>query len=410
MIHVIYQCFLQAVNSINTRASRSLITALGIVVSVASIITVVSIIQGMSYSIMRNFEGLGANVLTVQSDTPFEQRLLGELNRLTMEDYLSIKRNFGFSGQIIPSFSPFGQFGAMISSGGQESQTRVIAVTSSYKDAIEVYPDKGRFITNSDNASARKVAIIGERVRKNLKLPANPIGEFIDVGGTTLKVVGVMEERGDILGLSQDDYIVVPFTIGQRMLADEGLQDITVLINLENIANTRSVQLGIEELLRESRGLREDEDDDFMVQTAQQLTRSISSVTDTITVVLGGIVGISLIVSGIGIMNTMLMSVTERTREIGICKALGFQRHVILLQFLIEAVIVSFLGGLIGLFVGWLLGYLAVLFIPGLPAPIIPNWAVALALFFSSFIGLLFGVVPAAKASDLDPITALRYE
>ncbi|MBC7683850.1 MAG: ABC transporter permease [Bdellovibrionales bacterium] len=410
MIHTLYQCCKQAVDSINVRASRSVITSLGIVVSVASIVSVISIIQGMSYSIIRNFEGLGANVLTVQSSTPFNKRLLGELNRLTMEDYLNIKRRFSYAGQIIPSFSPFGQFGAIISSGGQQSQTRVVAVTASYKDAIEVFPSSGRFISDTDNETARKVCVIGERVRKNLKLPKDPIGSYIDISGTSLLVVGVMEERGDILGLSQDDYIVLPFTIGQRMLANEGQQDITVLINLRDISLTRTLQVEIEGLLRETHGLRPEQDDDFMVQTAQQLTRSISSVTDAITVVLASVVGISLIVSGIGIMNTMLMSVTERTREIGICKALGFPRHVILLQFLIEAFIISFMGGAVGLFIGWVLGFLVMLLIPGLPAPVIPGWAVALALIFSSGIGLLFGVAPAAKASDLDPITALRYE
>ncbi len=410
MIYIFYQCCMQAVNSISVRASRSVITSLGIVVSVASIISVVSIIQGMSYSILRNFEGLGANVLTVQSSTPFNRRLLGELNRLTMEDYLNIKRKFNYAGQIIPSFSPYGQFGALISSGGQQSQSRVIAVTSSYKDAIEVFPFRGRFISDTDNATSRKVCVIGERVRKNLKLPNDPIGKYIELSGTSLMVVGVMEERGDILGLSQDDYIVVPFTIGQRMLANEGQQDIAILINLKEISLARSLQVEIEALLRETHGLHPDQDDDFMVQTAQQLTKSISSVTNAITVVMGSVVGISLIVSGIGIMNTMLMSVTERTREIGICKALGFPRHVILLQFLVEAVIISGMGGAIGLFFGWLLGFLAVLLIPGLPAPIIPGWAIALALFFSGFIGLLFGVAPAAKASDLDPIIALRHE
>ncbi|WP_281557183.1 ABC transporter permease [Thalassomonas sp. RHCl1] len=410
MIHVFYQCFIQAINSIRSRVSRSLITSIGIVVSVASVITVVSIIQGMSYSIMRNFDGLGANVLTIQSDTPFQQRLLGEFNRLTMADYIRIKRHFNGAGRIIPSFSPFGQFGALISSNGQESQTRVVAVTSSYKEATQVFPSKGRFITDSDNTSSRKVCIIGDRVRKNLKLPENPIGEFIEVGGTSLKVVGVMEKRGDIFGLSQDDYIVVPFTIGQRLLPNENMQDITILFNVDDISRLRTLQVEIEDLLREAHELSPDQEDDFRVQTPQQLTQSITSIMDTITLVLGGVVGISLIVSGIGIMNTMLMSVSERTREIGICKALGFERHVILLQYLIEAVILSFLGGVVGLLCGWLCGFLAMLLIPGLPEPIIPLWAVTLALAFSSFIGLIFGVVPAAKASDLDPITALRYE
>jgi putative ABC transport system permease protein len=407
---LIAQCLLLAVESIRARLMRSVITSLGIIVSVAAVIAVVSMIQGLAYSVVRNFEGLGTNVLTIQSSTPFREQLLGKSNRLTMQDYLLVKKKFGDFGRIVPSFAPFGQFGATISSGGEENQTRVLAVTATYNDTIRVYPSLGRFITDSDNRSARPVCVIGERVRTNLDLPANPIGRFIEVGGASLKVVGVMEERGDLLGMSQDDFIVVPFAIGQRIMPNTNLQDITILIDVADISRLDELRDRISATLREAHSLRGDQDDDFRVQTAQQLTQSVSSVTDTITYVLGGVIGISLLVGGIGIMNIMLVSVTERTREIGICKALGARRQTILLQFLLEAVILSLLGGLIGVVLGWLIGLGGTLFIPGLPPPRIPAWAVSLALFFSSAVGLIFGVIPAAKASDLDPIEALRYE
>jgi putative ABC transport system permease protein len=407
---LIAQCLLLAVESIRARLMRSVITSLGIIVSVAAVIAVVSMIQGLAYSVVRNFEGLGTNVLTIQSSTPFREQLLGKSNRLTMQDYLLVKKKFGDFGRIVPSFAPFGQFGATISSGGEENQTRVLAVTATYNDTIRVYPSLGRFITDSDNRSARPVCVIGERVRTNLDLPSNPIGRFIEVGGASLKVVGVMEERGDLLGMSQDDFIVVPFAIGQRIMPNTNLQDITILIDVADISRLDELRDRISATLREAHSLRGDQDDDFRVQTAQQLTQSVSSVTDTITYVLGGVIGISLLVGGIGIMNIMLVSVTERTREIGICKALGARRQTILLQFLLEAVILSLLGGLIGVVLGWLIGLGGTLFIPGLPPPRIPAWAVSLALFFSSAVGLIFGVIPAAKASDLDPIEALRYE
>lgn len=407
---MILQCLLLAVESIRARMLRSFITSLGVVVSVASVIAVVSIIQGLSYSVIRNFEGLGTNVLSIQSSTPFREQLLGNANRLKMEDYLLIKRRYGDIGRIVPSFSPFGQFAAQLSSGSETSQTRMLAATATYKDTIRVYPRIGRFVTDSDNASARQVCVIGERVRKNLKLPPDPTGRFIEVGGYSLKIVGVMEERGDLLGISQDDYIVVPFAIGQRIMPAESRQDITILIDVAEIARLEEYRERIADTLRKAHGIAAGADDDFVVQTAQQLTESVSSVTDSITFVLAGVVGISLLVGGIGIMNIMLVSVTERTREIGICKALGAQRSVILLQFLLEAVVLSVLGGIAGVFIGWLAGLLGTFLIPGLPSPMIPAWSVVLSLAFSTLVGLVFGVVPAAKASDLDPITALRYE
>jgi putative ABC transport system permease protein len=407
---MVLQCLLLALDSIRTRPLRSVITSLGIVVSVASVIAVVSIIQGLSYSVIRNFEGLGTNVLTIQSSTPFREQLLGQSNRLQMKDYLLIKAKFGDIGRIVPSFAPFGQFGARISSGAETNQTRMLAATATYKDTIRVFPRIGRFVTDSDNRSARQVCVIGEQVRKNLKLAANPIGQFVEVGGFSLKIVGIMETRGDLLGISQDDYMVVPFAIGQRIMPNESLQDITILIDVTDLSRLGELQRRIEGTLRQAHALSPGEDDDFRVQTAQQLTRSVSSVTDSITYVLGGVVGISLLVGGIGIMNIMLVSVTERTREIGICKALGAPRHVILLQFLLEAVVLSLMGGVIGVFAGWIIGLLGTLFIPGLPPPMIPGWSIGLSLAFSTMVGLLFGVVPAAKASDLDPLAALRYE
>ncbi len=407
---VLLQCLLLALDSIRIRPLRSVITSLGIVVSVASVIAVVSIIQGLSYSVIRNFEGLGTNVLTIQSSTPFRDQLLGKSNRLQMKDYLLIKSKFGEFGRIVPSFAPFGQFSARVASGGETNQTRVLAATSTYKDTVRVFPRIGRFVTDSDNRSARQVCVVGEQVRKNLKLPPNPIGRYLEVGGFSLKIVGVMETRGDLLGISQDDYVVVPFAIGQRIMANESLLDITVLIDITDLSRLGELQRRIEAALRRSHARLPGEDDDFRVQTAQQLTKSVSTVTDTITYVLGGVVSISLLVGGIGIMNIMLVSVTERTREIGICKALGAPRHVILLQFLLEAVILSLLGGIIGVVVGWAIGLLGTFFIPGLPEPIVPGWSIALSLAFSTVVGLLFGVVPAAQASDLDPIAALRYE
>ena len=410
MLFTVWQSLLQALENLRDRPSRSLITSLGITVSVASVIAVVSIIQGLSQSVLRNFEGLGTNVLTVQAQTSFQDQMLGKANRLVLSDYLLVKRQLNGQAHVIPFFSPFGPFGTEVSSQDQVTQTRVLAATSAYKDVVKLYPDRGRFITDGDNRYAARVCVIGERVRKNLKLPKDPIGAYISVGGSALKVVGVMEERGSILGISQDDYLVVPFSVGQRLMPDESLQNIVVLADIGDVSRMKPLQKRLERALRDAHRLGKGAEDDFRVQSAQQLTASISNITNTVTLVLAGVVGISLIVGGIGIMNIMLVSITERTREIGICKALGAQRHEILMQFLFEALILSLIGCVIGIVAGWLSGQIAVLFIPGLPPPVIPGWAIGLALGFSSAVGLIFGVIPAAKAADLDPIVALHYE
>lgn len=187
-------------------------------------------------------------------------------------------------------------------------------------------------------------------------------------------------------------------------------QDITITFNVNQLDQLEAVQARVTSLLRTLHHLKPGEPDDFKVQTAQQLTESFSKIIDTMTLVLGGIVSVSLLVGGIGIMNIMLVSVTERTREIGICKALGAQKHHILMQFLVEATTLSTLGGLVGLVLGYALGFVGTMLIPNAPAAFVPWWAVALAFGFSSLVGIVFGIMPAAKAANLNPIDALRYE
>ncbi|MFD2365304.1 ABC transporter permease [Pseudoduganella sp. GCM10020061] len=405
----VIESFRSALQSIRAHSFRSFLTSLGIIIGVASVIAVVSIVHGLSTSISEEFKGLGSNSLTVRSDTSFEEAMQGKRNVLSLRDYNNIVEHIDGISNVSPTFSPFG-FASTVRNGSQSASTRVSAVTPAYRDANQVFPAMGRFITAGDNQSRRRVVVIGSKVIENLKLPENPVGQFLEIGGEWFKIIGVTESKGESFGFSQDDYALIPFTTGQAVAGNDVKLDIAITFNVNDIEQLEAVQGRLTSMLRQSHKLKPGERNDFEVQSAQQLTDSFDSIITTITLVLGGIVGISLLVGGIGIMNIMLVSVTERTREIGICKALGAQRHHILMQFLIEATTLSLLGGLIGLGLGYLLGFGAAKLIPNFPDAVVPWWAILMAFGFSSGIGMLFGIMPAAKAANLNPIDALRYE
>jgi putative ABC transport system permease protein len=405
----VIESFRSALQSIRAHSLRSFLTSLGIIIGVASVIAVVSVIQGLSASISAEFKGLGANSLTVTADTPFEEQMQGKQNVLTMSDFDMIVSHIEDISNVSPAFAPFGDFGTTVRHVGQSTFTRVTAVTAVYQEVSQAFPQYGRFISVTDNHSRRKVCVIGPKVRDKLQLPENPVGKFIEVGGEWFKIIGMNEAQGETLGFSKDDYVLIPFSVGSSIAGNTKL-NINITFTVDNIEQLEAVQGRLTGLLRMSHKLKPGQRNDFKVQTAAQLGETFENIVGMMTVVLGGIVSISLLVGGIGIMNIMLVSVTERTREIGICKALGAQRHHILLQFLVEATTLSLLGGLVGLGLGYALGFGASKMIPNFPDAIVPWWAILMAIGFSSLVGIVFGIMPAAKAANLHPIDALRYE
>jgi len=404
------ESFRSALQSIFAHGFRSFLTSLGIIIGVASVIAVVSIVQGFSASISSEFKGLGSNSLTVQAYTPFEEALQGKENVLSLGDYERIVAHIDDISNVSPTFAPFGNFGTTVRAGSQTSFTQVLAVTEAYMESSQVFPQTGRFIRASDDASRRKVCVIGSKLLEKLRLPADPVGQFLEIGGEWFKIIGVTEEKGEAFGFSKDDYILIPFSVGQIVAGTSTRLNISISFTVDDIEQIDAVQGRVTSLLRQAHHLKPGQRNDFKVQSAQQLSDAFEKIVGMMTLVLGGIVGISLLVGGIGIMNIMLVSVTERTREIGICKALGAQRHHILLQFLIEATTLSLLGGLVGLVLGYLLGFGVAKLIPGFPGAVVPWWAVLMSFGFSSLVGILFGIMPAAKAANLHPIDALRYE
>ncbi len=410
-MNTLFESLRSALESIRAHAFRSLLTSLGIIIGVTSVIAVVSIVQGMSHTINAQFAGLGSNSLTVRSHTPFKQAMQGNLSRLQDSDMRAIARQVDGISHITPVlYTQTGRRGT-ISYRSQTAFTSVMGIGPSYLQVNSVYPQSGRFFTPDDENRRRLVCAIGIDIIENLELPKDPIGEFFLLGNDWCKIVGVIEKRGEILGFSQDDFILLPYSTARRIMGSTRRDlDIQVQLLVDDMNRLDEVKSRVRRVLRKEHKLKAGQPDDFKVQTAEQLTASFNAVLNTITAVSAGIVSISLLVGGIGIMNIMLVSVTERTREIGILKALGATRNDILLQFLIEALLLSLIGGLVGVAMGYGVGALVATMLPGFPPAFVPLWAVALSFGFCAAVGVIFGIVPAAKASQLDPIDALRYE
>jgi len=394
-----------ALQAIATNKLRSFLTSLGIIIGVASIIAVVSLVQGLEKSITSQFEGYGSNTLFIQQQRDKFGQLTGELSNHDLETLKNIEGIAAISPQTF-----LFEYSGLIY-GSTEYSADVIGVMPEFAEMDNSYPEVGRFITNADANNRKKVVVIGDKVREELGLTReNAIGAFLRYGPHWLKVIGVLEPKGKLLGQDLDSYAYIPYTTAVSLMGYQRKPMVVFVGRVANVDHIDAVRDQVISTLRREHGLSGDDENDFSIQSSDQVLDTIGQVTSVITLVFGGIVGISLLVGGIGIMNIMLVSVTERTREIGICKALGATRADILLQFLIEAVVISMIGGLIGLALGYGLGIGIAAMIPNFPPSEVPLWAIALAIGFSTGTGVVFGILPAAKASRLDPIDALRYE
>lgn len=387
-----------ALTSILTNRLRSFLTVLGIVIGVTSVILLISIVTGLKTFITSQIEGLGANLLVVIPGRIGGARSPGavQANRLVYNDAVNLRLKLPSSTHI----SAVIQRNATLKSGNKTDKgVSVFGVEANFPQTVSLNLTLGRFFRAPEQRSLRKVAVIGPTVKANLLLGANPIEKKIDVSGIKYTVIGVLALRGSIFGIDQDNSIYIPFQSAQKQFGIENVN--TIYISVNEAKDIKNIQNKASQLLKKR--LSEDE---FTVQSQEQTLSAISQITNVLTIALGGIAAISLIVGGIGIMNIMLVSVTERTREIGLRKAIGAKPSDIRNQFLIEAVILSGLGGIIGIILG--VGFS--LIIGKFFTTTVPWWSVVLSFGFSMLVGVIFGVAPAVKASRLSPVEALRYE
>jgi putative ABC transport system permease protein len=407
LFYALQECLRSAMSSIQAHRLRSFLTMLGVIIGVSSVICVIALVQGMSASISEQFAGLGSSTLTLRANTPMEDQLRGQVNRLKLSDVDDLRYRMEGIRHITPMVPVTA---GQVTYAGRSAAGQMYGTTESLQDVQQLFPRLGRFITESDDASRRRVVVLGEQFRKDLEMPDNPVGEFVQIGREWFKVVGVMESRGEVFGFNQDSFLVMPYSTALAFSGVVVRPDFSITFSVIDIEALDNVKQRVIALIRRAHDIKPGDTDDFRVEASDTIAKTFNTITSTITAVVAGIVGISLLVGGIGIMNIMLVSVTERTREIGIAKALGAPRHYILLQFLIEAMLLAVIGGIIGIILGFALAFGIAALIPNFPAPAVPWWAVVGSCLFSMLIGMGFGILPASKAANLVPIDALRYE
>lgn len=396
-----------AVQSILKNKMRSLLTMLGIVIGVGAVIVMVAVGQGAQSRIEQQIQNLGTNMIVITPGSSQQGGVsqgAGTFNRLSLADAEKLKREGGQLSAVTPVIFTRSQ-----AIGGQGNWRTIINGVSTDWQTIRDWPLKsGTFFSETDVRSMRKVAVLGSTVANNLFLGADAVGQQVQLRGVPFTVIGVLETKGQTAsGTDQDDVIVVPYTTAQSRLS--GSPRIwQILAATYSPADIPAAQQEIKTLMRESHRLGADDEDDFTIRNQTELADAASGTTQVMSYLLAAIASISLLVGGIGIMNIMLVSVTERTREIGIRMAIGARGSDVLTQFLIESVVMSLLGGIIGLLVGFagaaILGKMT-----GWSTATPPE-AVAIAVVFSAAVGIFFGFYPARKAASLNPIQALRYE
>ena len=399
--------FKETIWSLSANKVRSGLTILGIVIGIASVIALVAIGQGAQNSIAKNIEAIGSNLIII---SPGSQRVGGisqgggSAQSLTVGDSDAIK-NIENVKAVAPTVTKRSQ----ITAKGNNTNTQVIGTTNDYLTVRNVTIDSGSFFSDQQLKTSAKVAVIGPTTRDDLfGTNVDPVGKIIRINKMDFTVIGMTVTKGGSGFSNQDDVAYVPLTTAQHYLSgNQYVNSISVAAISQDTMAT--VQQAISDLLLQRHKISDSTNADFSIMNQNDIIATASSITSTFTILLSSIAGISLLVGGIGIMNMMLTTVTERTREIGLRKAVGIRKIYINLQFLSEAVVLTFLGGAIGIFLGWIMSLLVTHFISSLTTSISLT-SIVLAFGVSAGVGIIFGFYPARRAANLSPIEALRYE
>ncbi len=400
----IFEGFRLALEALRANKVRSALTMLGVVIGVTAVILLVSLGMGVKDYIFREVSGLGTNLLIIvpgktSTSGGFHPPVAGTVRKLIYDDALAIKRRSGAVSDAVPVVLGTGKIKYLSFS----RDTTVVGATPEFQKVRNLHVEIGSFLSQEDVDARRRVVVLGRTVKRELFGEENPLGRMVTLADSRYRVIGVMERKGVTLGVDVDDMVFVPVKSAQELFDTDRLFEIIAATHTEEELPRATEE--IRSVLTRRHGGRED----FTIMSQGAMVSALGRILTILTWVLGGIAGISLLVGGIGIMNIMLVSVRERTVEIGIRKAVGARRRDILIQFLLEAICLSSLGGLIGISFGVGVAWLLPSIFPSIPTKL-SLWPIGLAFSFSLFVGVFFGVYPARRASLLDPITSLRYE
>lgn len=401
---MLWNALLLALKEIKHNSLRSFLTILGIVIGVASVIIMITVGNGATLQVTQQIESLGSNLLIISPGQRIAMGQRSTAKNFKIADLESIKKNI----KNISAIAPVSTDPTTVVYSNKNWSTNITGTDNEYFSAANWKISEGRLFTETESRIGKAVCILGNTVKKELFDNQNPIGYKIRLEKMSCQVIGLLKSKGQsTLGSDQDDFILLPLRTFHRRIS--GNTDIKrIMISVNNNISTEKVKEEIQTLLRKIRRVSNNEEDDFTVLDMKQIANMLSSTTNTLTMLLSSIAAVGLLVGGIGIMNIMLVSVSERTREIGIRLAIGAMKRDVLTQFLVEAVVLSVLGGIIGIIVA-LIGSVIIVKIIG-TAFVLHFNIIITALLFSAGVGIIFGYFPALKAARLNPIDALRYE